>query len=885
MGSDAVERTVALVDGKFVLKGFANKATGLDMLPDGTTGEEFSFASERDGDRISGSSGGWKLVQAKQTKLNQGELQLDIVLQRGSVQVTKTYLVYPGSSIIRECMSFRNVGGTALKIVDPSFFSLTARLSDLDSCDLLWITGAENRPGSWQLKTEKLEPAKARVFDSYHPFFGAENEGYGPRAGSSIYSPWVSLYSKNSKSGLFVGWDYMGHWASSYTPLEDDSISICYKVAGHRQTLKPGRSVTTPMAFVGLYSDDLDNAGNELLDWQYRYLWDYTREPWFPAIRMLGYWWNGTSIFQPGNPWTGGKDRQDQDSAFRKVFRVADLMRYCGADVYHRDWGWWDVAGDWNGPDFRTTGNYLRKSGMGQLIYAFLYTVDGQSRVAQEHPDWVTNGTLDMGKPEVVEFIKGQLDRFYEQWGPFEWRNDSNPSFYIPNDDTQLLAQDQGLRKIIKDFLDKYPDCAFQAVNGGGNEAGYEYVRYASALSFTDGAAGAVENYYASLLFPPDKTSDIPDKWDPNKYDKGVWRGLLCFNFDMTGDTWDRAKIEGVRELIDIYHYLQKHGVVGRWVKVFRPVVTGDDPTMYFQRMSADGKRGIIITKHPVPGPVTIKPKGLIPEETYFVSYQESQATAELSGKELMERGLSLDVVPQGELIYLNLPLHPGSKLDKEPPTAPSQATKDIAENMGQPGVELRWQPATDNNWVSYYEILRNGVAIDKVAKGTYYFDHSAGADLAATYEVRTVDGAGNVSDRVAARGQAAEPSVVYDDTDPALTYTGNWNHQKDLMLAYGDTISWTNQKSASIELTFEGSRVLLFSKWGSNCGKAAISIDNAPAETIDTYSADDIWGVCVFRREFSEPGKHTLRIEVLGEHGDRSTESVVHLDGIRVEN
>ena len=40
-------------------------------------------------------------------------------------------------------------------------------------------------------------------------------------------------------------------------------------------------------------------------------------------------------------------------------------------------------------PDFRTMGDYLRKSDMGQLIYAFLYTVDPESKVAREHPDWL----------------------------------------------------------------------------------------------------------------------------------------------------------------------------------------------------------------------------------------------------------------------------------------------------------------------------------------------------------------------------------------------------------------------------------------------------------------------------------------------------------------
>ncbi len=106
-----------------------------------------------------------------------------------------------------------------------------------------------------------------------------------------------------------------------------------------------------------------------------------------------------------------------------------------------------------------------------------------------------------------------------------------------------------------------------------------------------------------------------------------------------------------------------------------------------------------------------------------------------------MEHGIELSKMPPGELLYLNLPLHPGSKLDKQPPTPPADLQIHAAQNMGYPGIELTWKPGTDDNWVSYYTVLRNGVAIDKVAKGTYYFDHSAGADLHARYELQTVDG------------------------------------------------------------------------------------------------------------------------------------------------
>jgi hypothetical protein len=204
---------------------------------------------------------------------------------------------------------------------------------------------------------------------------------------------------------------------------------------------------------------------------------------------------------------------------------------------------------------------------------------------------------------------------------------------------------------------------------------------------------------------------------------------------------------------------------------------------------------------------------------------------------------------------------------------------------MGYPGVELVWKPGSDNNWISYYEVFRNGVAIDKAAKGTFYFDHSAGADLAANYEVRTVDGAGNVSARVSAKGPTAQPAQVFDDAPGhGFTYGGDWKHESDLLPAHAGTISSSNQKGAAAELTFEGKKVLLFSKLGDNCGKAAVSIDGSPPEVVDTYSADDIWGVCVYRKELEKAGRHTIRVEVLGQRAELAKDALVHIDGVRVE-
>ncbi|MBI4165371.1 MAG: alpha-galactosidase [Acidobacteria bacterium] len=621
------------------------------------------------------------------------------------------------------------------------------------------------------------------------------------KVGSSSYAPWVALVDRQTQDGVFIGWDYFGHWASSYALAADGGVSVKLHVAGFRRTLAPGESIVTPKAFVGLFRGDLDDAGHELLDWQYRYLWDYTRAAWFPGIRMLGYWPKGTVWGQPGMTAYGGNP--DWPGFFPKVLRTVDLMRYVGGDAYDREWGWWDRAGDWNGPDFREAGRYLRKHQMGQVIYITPYMVDPKSNVAHQHPDWVLNnragepsnlygGTLDLSRPEVVDFVSAQLDEFVKRWGDFEMRDDFCFTSPDKGDETPLLGQDQGFREILQRFLDKHPASAFDGVNNGGNYIGYDYARYASAINFSDGAVGILRNYWESLLFPPDKSSDQPGQYNPDKYDKALSRGWLSINFEMLGDTWNPAKLEGLRELIDIYHYLRSRGVVGRWVRVYRPVVTGDDPTLYLERLSRDGLHGIIIPKRPAPHAITIKPKGLLSNQKYNVSYQESGIVQERAGADLMEKGIELEHMPEGELIYLNLPLHPGSKIDTAPPEAPSQVVKRRGENLTYPGIELQWKAGADDNWISYYEILRDGAVIGKVSKGTFYFDHSAGADLAADYELRTVDGAGNVSATSLAQGLAAKRSHIVDDAPGAgITFSPEWKHASETpLVAYQGTLT-----------------------------------------------------------------------------------------------
>ena len=127
LGTSAVERVVALEQGQFLLKSLKNKRTGRELIPAGAASDEFSVRLGDGKQLLTGSTGPWKLVREHQTRLGQGELQWEVVLQQGPLLVTKSYVVYPGSSIIREWVTFANAAKEPLRLVEPGFLSLAAR--------------------------------------------------------------------------------------------------------------------------------------------------------------------------------------------------------------------------------------------------------------------------------------------------------------------------------------------------------------------------------------------------------------------------------------------------------------------------------------------------------------------------------------------------------------------------------------------------------------------------------------------------------------------------------------------------------------------------------------------------------------------------------------
>jgi hypothetical protein len=128
------------------------------------------------------------------------------------------------------------------------------------------------------------------------------------------------------------------------------------------------------------------------------------------------------------------------------------------------------------------------------------------------------------------------------------------------------------------------------------------------------------------------------------------------------------------------------------------------------------------------------------------------------------------------------LPGYPGSGTDHIPPSSPANVTKRLGTNLGTEGIEVSWSASSDDNWISYYEIRKNGRLIGKAAKGTFFFDHSdyARNEIDARFEVAAVDGDGNHSPAVSARRTTGEPQTyeALGDFSPAQS-GGHWYYEE----------------------------------------------------------------------------------------------------------
>ena len=898
-GTAGIEKVVALDAGAFAMTSLKNKVASpaQELVQGATVSDEFRF--EWDGSTLRGSSGGWSCgAGAARTVTVGGEtaIQLDVTLTRTGVDVTKRYVIFPSTSLIREQVIYKNTAASARTLARPSFLHQRTGASDVADTDLRFMTGAAAgyegtlTGRSWTLRSTALTSTYLRAFDSYDAMSCGVNATIQTcptqtwRETSSIYVPWFNLHNRRRDDGIAVGLDLHGRWRAAIGSVDGAPGGLSVTLPNYDGAVAAGESVTSPRAWLLAYAGDLDEMTNRLLDWQYRYLWDYTRAPYFGGVRMLGWWQAGAPYNIPGG-------FKDPTGALQKVFGLVDHMRHVGGDTYHRDFGWWDNIGDWRGPDWRSSGDYLAKSGMRQLIYYPAYNVNGSSVPYQSNPSWFPAqppscnpvGTFgqhvaDLSIPAAASWVQGLITDNAARWGDYMWRNDACP--IVDVNGAKQLKQSEAFVRLSEGFLDARPGSTIQTVNSGGTEFGWEILRRSSSASISD-RRGDWHLYDATRLFPADKLSGMPDDWPVDEC-APIYNYALAFNPDFSGDSGEAADLECMRGVIERYRYLKDQGVAGRWSRVYHPASSGAARS-WMQRVSRDGGKSVLLHDAAESGTVTIHPKGLNAGATYAVSCQYAACTASRTGADLMSRGIALSSPAAGEIVWLGMPKRPGGGGDTTAPSAPGSVTAGYETNMNVPGVGLTWPAASDDSFVSGYDVLRDGARIAVVSKGTYYFDHSPAASTQSVYGVRAFDGDGNRSATTSTTATAADATVL-DGTAGAIAYSGAWSHQTGRVEAHAGTLSVASAAGATATLEVTGSGFAWYAKLGPGNGKAVVRIDGRQEAIVDLYAPDDNnWRVPIFSRTWSSTARRRITITVLGQPHAPATGTDVTIDGFQV--
>ena len=98
IGTSKVEQRISLQNGHLLLKSFKNKISDREYRDRVSDPEQIRM--KIDGAEVGSPSWNWTFVSDDSQTLSQGELQLNLRLRGGPIEVTKHLVVYPHTAII-----------------------------------------------------------------------------------------------------------------------------------------------------------------------------------------------------------------------------------------------------------------------------------------------------------------------------------------------------------------------------------------------------------------------------------------------------------------------------------------------------------------------------------------------------------------------------------------------------------------------------------------------------------------------------------------------------------------------------------------------------------------------------------------------------------------
>ena len=456
--------------------------------------------------------------------------------------------------------------------------------------------------------------------------------------------PFFNLHAPGGSIMFAIGWP--GQWACSFTRDDQRGLRV---IAGQQVTrlfLKPGEEIRTPL-IAALFWEGTDTVRAQNLWRRWFMAHNVPRLNGQPPPTMLQMQCYRT--FEKG----GEKDLFDTVEEFNRAGIAVDMC--------WRDAGWYPCKGSWPNTGtweidpqrypkgFRPFSDWLHQQGKKLIVWFEPERVgDRESWLAKNHPDWLLGGTLlNLGHPDAWKWLVEHIDTMLREQGIDYYRQDFNMDplgNWRGNDapDRRGMTEIQhvtGYLAFWDELRRRHPGLLIDSCASGGRRNDLETLRRAVPLLRSDfqfGHEATMPNqghtygisswipYYGSGCY-------FTDSYSARSYI------MPCSGYGGTNAETKRAYDECRQVapyMLGDYYPLTPYSIApGDWI------------AWQFDRLDLDG--GVVQAfrrdKNESPTRV-LRLSGLAPAADYEVTDLDGGAPKKMSGKDLMEQGLTVEI-------------------------------------------------------------------------------------------------------------------------------------------------------------------------------------------------------------------------------------------------
>ncbi len=676
IGTDGISRQMDFdPGGGYRLISLKNKQSNREWLAP-TSGLSAELSIGISGQVITGAAHDFVLAGYIIVPNQDGSLELEIDLARGSLRVHLHYVAFPSTDIVEQWLVIENTGQQTLKdltAIDSISFALKPSPGELT---LYWVQG---------LTPTAPDPAKPLADPVLRLRSTKLSENVEQTIGSNARSSegsmgWFALDDAPLREGIFGGIEWSGAWQLRAERTNGET-AVRAGLDGFRFDLAPGASFQSPRRLIGFYRGTLDDAANALHDFARQYLL---------RARPANFPWTQY------NTWFAYYTDLNEERLMREVDSAAAL----GLELFYIDAGWYEGSpnqgdfswglGTWteNRDKFPNGlakfADYVHEKGMKFGLWVEPERVDlryvGHDKDIS--PDWLAPGTafdappppglpqsavVCLGHPEARAWMKGWLARIIREykldwlkWDDNAWFS-CDPPGQAGNGDYEHVL---GLYEVLDYLRQEFPNLIIEDCASGGNRMDYALMRRTDIAWLSDETDPSYRVRYhvfgASYPFPAEYLNSwlVESYWEhlgegaKNPAELRAWlRSRMMGAFGISTDTVDWTPDLRAAVANEIKQYKTYRDIIVRGKEYHLLPQTDVEPpnlepptepdAIEFYDPASD-RAVVFLFKGVVPWTQRrVRLRGLVSSTNYSVQSADGQITLQRTGAQLMNQAIT----------------------------------------------------------------------------------------------------------------------------------------------------------------------------------------------------------------------------------------------------